>query len=100
MKIKTLIITIGVIVLLLSYNLFCYYFASNRVKELTTYPIKTYLQENNLSSNYEFIKALNNEDNSLSVYIKVDKEYYHFILLKDGAYKILEVNKDIPAYIR
>ncbi len=99
MKIKTLLIIISIVVVLLAYNLFCYYFASNTIKDQTTYPIKTYLKEHNLSNDYEFIKALNNEDNSLSVYIKIDKDYYHFILLKDGAYKILEVNQDIPVYI-
>ena len=87
------------ILVLLTYNLFCYYFASNTIKEQTTYPIKTYLKEHNLNDDYKFIKAINNKDNSLSIYIKTNKEYYHFIMLKDGAYKILEVNRDIPVYI-
>ncbi len=100
MKYKTLLITLSVILILLIYNLFCYSFVTHIIKSETTYPIKTYLEENNIPSNYKFIKALNNENNSLSVYIKTNKEYYHFILLKTNTYKILEVNKEIPLYIK
>ncbi len=101
MKFKSLGIIALIVVGLLVYNLFCYGFANKMIDEDTHYVIKSYLENNlNITEDYEFIKAISNEDYTFSVYLKVKEEYYHVLLVKNQSYKVIDVDQRIPAYIK
>ncbi len=103
MKYRTYFIILMVLFILLFYNLFCYSFANKRINENTRYLISNYLKNNELSSNYEYIKATNNNDGTFNIFIKLednDNSYYRFIFTINGSYKLVLVNQDIPIYIK
>jgi len=51
---------------------------------------------------YDYKKAINNKDGSISVFVKVnDVDYYRFkMVLNGGVYNILNVSDDVPVYAR
>ena len=101
MKTKTLLILMGITIILLIYNLFCYKLANSIIQDKTKEQIKNYL--NNLYNqdiDYDYLNTYSNKDNSISVYIRAKDQYYRFIMVNDNGYKILDVNQDIPVYIR
>lgn len=101
MKMKTWLIILGVVTILLFYNLFAYNFANKLIDRDTRYVISSYLDVNwDIKEKYQYIKALNNDDGTISVYIKIDNDYYQVRLERNGGYKVLLINKDIPVYIR
>lgn len=102
MKLKNYFIILVVLFILLFYNMFAYKFANNRIEEQTKYVITNYLKDNynHNSFSYEYIKATMNEDASINVFIKYDKKKYRFIFEINGGYKLLDVNTDIPSYIK
>ncbi len=101
MKIKTYLIVLGVLFILLFYNLFCYFFANKMIEDRTKYLISSYLKSNYKEDDYEYIKATNNNDGTFNVFIKTNKDkYYRFIFINNGGYKIVLVNQDIPVYIK
>ena len=101
MKVKNYFIILTVLFILLFYNLFAYKFANNRIEEQTKYAITNYfkiLSINNLD--YEYIKATLNENATISVFIKSNNKYYRFIFENNGGYKLLNVDTNIPIYIK
>ena len=101
MKVKNYFIILTVLFILLFCNLFAYKFANNRIEEQTKYAITNYfkiLSINNLD--YEYIKATLNENATISVFIKSNNKYYRFIFENNGGYKLLNVNTNIPVYIK
>lgn len=103
MKTKNLFIMLIIIGGFLAYNLFCSALLNNNIKRNTSNIIKTYLKNKENTSNYEYITATNNSDNTINVYIKLPKEnkYYRFILTSNNSsYSLVEVNNNIPVYIR
>ena len=87
MKVKNYFIILTILFILLFYNLFAYKFANNRIEEQTKYAITNYF------------KSLN-ADNLDYEYIKSNNKYYRFIFENNGGYKLLNVNTDIPVYIK
>ena len=106
MKTKYLFIVLIVVFVLLIYNIFFYSFVNNHIKNGTENIISDYLKNvcNDCKFEYEYLGATSNEDNSINVFVKVDsdilKEYYHFIVDKNNTYQIINVNNDIPPYIK
>ncbi|MCI8671099.1 MAG: hypothetical protein HFI36_03560 [Bacilli bacterium] len=107
MKVRELILTLIVVTALLVYSLFCYKLVNKTYDSNTRFIINNYL-EKNFGSNYlayDFVNALNNSDNTISIFIKAqmkDKnDYYRVILERNGAsYRIVNVNQNIPSYIK
>lgn len=101
MKVKNYFIILAVLFILLFYNLFAYKFANNRIEEHTKYAITNYFKSLNVNNlDYEYIKATLNENATINVFIKYNNKYYRFIFENNGGYKLLNVNVDIPVYIK
>lgn len=107
MKAKSLIVILMITVVVLLYNLFCYNFVSKVFDNETRYAISSYFNKkcNNCDYSYKYKIAILNEDNTLNVYVKYKSElednYYRFNVIKiNGVYHILEVDNEIPAFIR
>ncbi len=101
MKIKTLVVLLVIVLVLLVYNIFIYSFLNSNIDSQTRYQITTYLKNNiNQDGYYKYITASNNKDGTINVYIKIEDEYYHFIMVRDNGYKIILVNQEIPEYIK
>lgn len=101
MKVKNYFIILTVLFILLFYNLFAYKFANNRIEEQTKYAITNYFKSLSINNlDYEYIKATLNENATISVFIKSNNKYYRFIFENNGGYKLLNVNTDIPIYIK
>lgn len=102
MKVRNLLIILFFMVVLLVYNMFCYYFVNKTIDNGSKYEIQSYLA-NIYGENvhYKYKSAMYNEDNTVSVYVKVDSDYYQFVMIKNGnLYFISRVNQDIPVYIK
>ena len=81
MKTKYLLIALGITFILLLYNIFCYSLVNNIMENQTKNVINEYFINNKgINDKYEYIKTLNNKDNSISVYVKLNNEYYNFNL--------------------
>ena len=107
MKIKYLIIILAVSLVLLLYFLFCYKFVNNNIYKETESIIDKYFNEkcNNCIFDFEYLKSTLNTDNSINIYIKVDskflEKYYHFTFINNtNSYKIINVDNEIPSYIK
>lgn len=101
MKVKTYFIILTVLFILLFYNLFAYKFANNRIEEQTKYAITNYFKSLNFDNlDYEYIKATLNENATISVFIKFNNKYYRFIFENNGGYKLLNIDTNIPVYIK
>ncbi len=107
MKVKNLIIILGILWVMLIYN-FIWYRYTNKVTDKNSREVITkFLNDycGNCEFSYKYKKATTNKDNSINIYIKIKsdyfKEYYKFIVDKDkGSFVIKEVNQDIPEYIK
>lgn len=101
MKVKNYFIILTILFILLFYNLFAYKFANNRIEEQTKYAITNYFKSSNVDNlDYEYIKATLNENATISVFIKSNNKYYRFIFENNGGYKLLNVDTNIPIYIK
>lgn len=109
MKTKTLIYILSLLLILLAYNMFCYWFVNHILEKNTQYIINDYLKTscNHCEYEYDLKKAISNSDQSLSIYIKVKnksqelEEYYHFKIEQVGnSYGLISVDTNIPAYIK
>lgn len=95
MKLKTYFIILVVLFILLFYNMFAYKFANNRIEDQTKYAITSYF-----NNKYEYVKATLNEDATINVFVKYKDKYYRFIFENNGGYKLINVNQNIPLYIK
>lgn len=107
MKLKNLIIILGISGLILLCCILGYKHINKEIEEKSRGVITQFLSNycNNCNFKYDYKMASYNKDNSINVYIKIDsdyfKEYYKFILDKDNnIYVIREVNQDIPSYVK
>ena len=107
MKFKSLFIISLVVFILLLYNLVCYKAINRSIEKDTSNLVSYYLDIacNHCEPDYHYIMSTNNEDRSINVFVKAKfedkKDYYRFIVSREnGQYKLLQVNQDIPGYIR
>ena len=98
MKNKTLMMIFLVVFILLLYNLFCYSLVNKIIYKKTNPIITNYLSDLNIN-NYKFVKAINNTDETISVYVKINNDFYNFVL-ENNNYQIKDVNNNIPDYIK
>lgn len=95
MKLKTYFIILVVLFILLFYNVFAYKFANRKIESQTKYTINNYF-----NNEYEYIKATVNSDATVNVFVRYDKKYYRFVFENNGGFKLLNVNNDIPSYVK
>ncbi len=102
MKTKYLLIALGITFILLLYNIFCYSLVNNIMENQTKNVINEYFINNKgINDKYEYIKTLNNKDNSISVYVKLNNEYYNFNLSRTiNGYQINNISNEVPVYIK
>ncbi len=108
MKTKKLVSILLILGVFLAYNIFCYALLNNNIKNNTMSPINSYLKViyDLNDTSYKYLKATINSDNSINVYVKLNSQelknkYYRFIFVnQDSKYQIIEVNQNIPAYIK
>lgn len=106
MKTKYLFTILCVVLVLLAYNLFCYSFVNHVIKEKSKLIIKNYFINTYHDDNYEYKKATYQpESDTIQIFVshKENKEecFYRFVVIQNGTgFQLIEVNQDIPAYIR
>lgn len=107
MKTKVLLNILIIVLVLLFYNMFCYFFVNRVLDNGTKNIINSYFNNScsNCDFSYEYLKATNNEDGTINIFVKVDSKYfdkyYRFIVFKNGpSYQLKEVNNTVPAYIK
>ena len=106
MKYKHLLIILVVFVVLFVYNLLLYSFLNKIIENNTKDLIIPYLNGIcNCEVNYKYIMATNNDDRSINVYIKTHEntleDYYRFVFIPNyNNYKLIDINNDIPLYIK
>ncbi len=94
MKVKKLMGVFLIVLILLVYNLFCYKLVNNIIEKDTKMIITNYL---NTEEKIKFLK-ITYKDSYYNICVKEKDNYYNFIL--DTNYKIVDVNKKVPLYIR
>lgn len=108
MKFKSWFLILGAFIILLGYNVLCYFFVNKIIETDSKWIINNYFNSicNNCNMQYEYLKSVPNKDGNLDIFVKVkskdlQKEYYRFVVKDNGSnYTLLNVNKDIPAYIK
>lgn len=106
MKTKYLFTILCVVLVLFAYNLFCYSFVNRVIKDKSRKIIKNYFVNNNQNINYEYKMATyNHETDTIQIFVshkENDKEmFYRFVVIQNGTgFQLIDVNQDIPAYIR
>lgn len=108
MKFKYWFMLLGALFLLLGYNMLCYFFVNKIIETDSKWIIDSYFNSicKNCNTQYEYLKTIPNQDGNLDIFIKVKnndlkKDYYRFVVKDNGSnYTLVNVNKDIPAYIK
>ncbi len=106
MKVKTYFIILIILFILFFYSLFCYTLVNKAIFNGTNTFIKDYFDKtcNHCTYKYKMVRSTLNKDGSINVFIKVESDklqkYYRFIVVKNGYYELVEINQDIPSYIK
>ncbi|MBE6154799.1 MAG: hypothetical protein E7163_04435 [Firmicutes bacterium] len=106
MKYKHLLIILVVFVVLFVYNLLLYSFLNKIIENNTKDLIIPYLNGIcNCEAHYKYIMATNNDDGSINVFVKtIDsnlENYYRFVFTPNyNNYKLIDINNDMPLYIK
>ncbi len=103
MKTKVLLWILGVAITLLLYNILCYKCVNMIISNNTKSAIYNYFSHkyNNLDFQYEYVRALNNNDGTISVFIKWQEDYYNVILSQYGNnYQVVLDNQNIPSFVK
>lgn len=105
MKTKYMFITLIILFAFLLYNLFCYGFINKMIDNNSRNIINRYLENICGDCEYKYLRATLNDDDSINVFVDVQKnnqkEKYRFVLIRNnGVYNVVDVNNDIPIYIK
>ncbi len=97
MKVKTLLKVLFVVCIFYFYNQFIYHFVLKVVNKETKTVIKEMIGDNTFKG-----ALYNKEHNYIEVYSKDDRnDYYTFYFrLDNGYYKLMDVKKEVPIYIK
>lgn len=102
-KVKHLILIQVLVGFILGYNLFCYRFINKMIDYESRMVITNYLKNNFNKEDitYKYEKTVLNKDKSMNIYIKVNKQYYRFLVIRNREdYRILKVDTEVPQYIK
>ncbi len=101
MKTKKLIILLVVTSIVLFYSMLCYNVLNKRLEIETKEEIINYFNKNYpFITEYEYVKAISDEENDFQVFVKTDHEDFTFhFLIQNHRYLLNDVTVGIPPYI-